>query len=77
MVDAVMRSGTNEFYGTAYDFLRNTKLNVIGYIFGQRPATFEKPTLQRNQFGGTICEEPSVLLCRLRRLPLASASAQL
>ena len=49
-----MRSGTNQFHGTAYDFLRNTKLNAIGYIFGQRPATFEKPTLQRNQFGGTI-----------------------
>lgn len=54
VVNSVMRSGTNEFHGTVYDFLRNTNLNAIGYVFGQRPATFQKPTLQRNQFGGTI-----------------------
>lgn len=54
IVNVVMRSGTNELHGTAYEFLRNTDLNAIGYIFGQRPSTFQKPTLQRNQFGATI-----------------------
>jgi hypothetical protein len=54
VVNTAMRSGTNQFHGTAYDFLRNTDLNAIGYIFGQRPAIFQKPTLQRNQFGVTI-----------------------
>jgi hypothetical protein len=49
-----MKSGTNAFHGTAYDFLRNTNLNAIGYVFGTRPATFKKPTLQQNQFGATI-----------------------
>lgn len=48
------RSGTNQLHGTVYDFLRNTNLNSIGYIFGVRPATFKKPTLQQNQFGATI-----------------------
>ena len=54
IVNVVMRSGTNQIHGTAYEFLRNTDLNAIGYIFGQRPATFQKPSLQRNQFGFTV-----------------------
>jgi hypothetical protein len=54
VVNAVMRSGTNQIHGTVYEFLRNTDLNAIGYIFGQRPSTFSKPTLQRNQFGFTV-----------------------
>jgi hypothetical protein len=54
VVNVAMRSGTNQFHGTAYEFLRNTDLNAIGYIFGKRPSTFQKPTLHRNQFGVTI-----------------------
>ncbi len=54
IVNAALRSGSNQFHGTAYEFLRNTDLNAIGYIFGARPATFQKPTLHRNQFGATI-----------------------
>ncbi|MGA2268307.1 MAG: TonB-dependent receptor [Bryobacteraceae bacterium] len=54
VVNVVMRSGTNQLHGTLFEFLRNTNLNAIGYVFGVRPATFSKPTLKRNQFGGTI-----------------------
>jgi hypothetical protein len=53
-IDVALKSGTNQIHGTAYNFLRNTNLNAIGYIFGVRPATFKKPTLQQNQFGLTI-----------------------
>ena len=35
-----------------YEFLRNTDLNATGFTFS--PAVFQKPTLQRNQFGLTI-----------------------
>src|SRR5262245_59848990 len=54
VVNATTRSGANTFHGSVYEFLRNTNLNSIGYIFGQRPTTFRKPTLQRNQFGMTV-----------------------
>jgi len=53
-IDVALKSGSNQFHGTAYEFVRNTNLNSIGYIFGARPATFKKPTLQQNQFGFTI-----------------------
>uniref|UniRef100_Q01WU0 TonB-dependent receptor, plug n=1 Tax=Solibacter usitatus (strain Ellin6076) TaxID=234267 RepID=Q01WU0_SOLUE len=52
-IDVAMRSGTNKLHGTMYEFLRNTNLNAVGYIFGTRPSTFIKPTLQQNQFGFT------------------------
>jgi hypothetical protein len=54
VINAALKSGTNAIHGTAWEFLRNTDLNAIGYIFGARPATFLKPTLHRNQFGVTI-----------------------
>ena len=52
VINTALRSGTNQFHGTAYEFLRNTALNAAGFTFS--PAVFQKPTLQRNQFGLTI-----------------------
>ncbi|HUA59066.1 MAG TPA: carboxypeptidase regulatory-like domain-containing protein [Verrucomicrobiae bacterium] len=50
IINAVMRSGTNDLHVSVWEFLRNTDLNAIGFF---KPAT-GKPTLHRNQFGTAI-----------------------
>jgi hypothetical protein len=50
VINATMKSGTNEFHGTLWEYLRNTSLNATGFF---KPAT-GKPVLQRNQFGFTL-----------------------
>jgi hypothetical protein len=46
------KSGTNEFHGTAWEFLRNEKLDAFN-TFAKRPGA-RKPKLSRNQFGATL-----------------------
>jgi len=46
-INVSIRSGTNELHGSAWDFMRNTALNAIGFF---KPAN-GKPTLVQNQFG--------------------------
>jgi hypothetical protein len=46
-----LRSGTNQFHGDVWEFLRNDKLDARGYF---RPAPFPKDRLKRNQFGTMI-----------------------
>lgn len=48
MINANMRSGTNEIHGSVWEFLRNDKLNAVGFF---PPPGGQKPTLKRNQFG--------------------------
>jgi outer membrane receptor protein involved in Fe transport len=48
----VTRSGTNEFHGTVYDYMRNDVLNANSF-FGNR-AGQERPPFRYNQFGATI-----------------------
>ena len=46
------RSGTNEFHGGLYEFLRNDKLDANTF-FNNR-AGLPRPAFRRNEFGGTV-----------------------
>ncbi len=51
VINASIRSGTNQFHGAVWEFLRNTGLNAIGFF---QPVGGQKPTLVQNQFGAAI-----------------------
>ena len=49
IVNAVIKSGTNSFHGTAFEFVRNDILDAYG-AFDKPP----KPPLRQNQFGASL-----------------------
>lgn len=48
VVNVITRSGTNQFHGTVFEFLRNGQLNARNFFAPVRDS------LKRNQFGGTF-----------------------
>ncbi len=50
IVNAVIKSGTNDFHGTAFEFVRNDRLDALNAF----DLTGVKPPLRMNQFGGSI-----------------------
>lgn len=48
VINAITKSGTNQFHGSAYEFIRNAALDSSDYIDGPN-----KPPFVRNQFGGS------------------------
>jgi hypothetical protein len=52
IVSVVTKSGSNEFHGSAYDYVRNDALNANPFF--NNANNLPKPILKRNQFGGTL-----------------------
>ncbi len=52
VISVVTKSGTNQFHGSAFDFVRNTDFDANAYFNIQ--AGLPRNNLKRNQFGGTF-----------------------
>lgn len=48
VVNVATKSGTNQFHGTAFEFLRNDKLDARNFF------ALSRPPYKRNQFGGSL-----------------------
>jgi hypothetical protein len=52
MVNAVLRSGTNEWHGDAFEFFRNNVLNANDFFLNR--ASQPRPVLKQNIFGASV-----------------------
>ena len=52
IVSEVVKSGTNNFHGTAYDYVRNNFFDANSFFNNEQALSV--PILKRNQFGGTV-----------------------
>ncbi|MFL6463358.1 MAG: carboxypeptidase regulatory-like domain-containing protein [Bryobacteraceae bacterium] len=51
VINASIKSGTNQFHGELWEFNRNTIFNAAGFF---KPVTGQKPAFNQNQFGAAL-----------------------
>jgi hypothetical protein len=52
VINAITRSGTNQFHGDGYEFLRSDALDAANFFDNKNGV--HKPPFRRNQFGGSL-----------------------
>jgi hypothetical protein len=52
VVNMTTKSGTNQFHGTAYEYVRNKDVNANNYFFNR--SNLARPEFTENQFGGAV-----------------------
>lgn len=53
-VNVITKSGTNQFHGDAFEYLRNDMFDAKNTAFASDVSPYFQDNLKRNQFGGTI-----------------------
>ncbi|HEY3937004.1 MAG TPA: TonB-dependent receptor [Bryobacteraceae bacterium] len=51
VINATIKSGTNQLHGEVWEFLRNTDLNATGFF---KPVNGVKPAFNQNQYGAAL-----------------------
>ena len=57
VINVEIKSGTNQFHGDAFEFLRNDKLNAVDWARNWNaniPRALKRPAMRWNMFGGTF-----------------------
>lgn len=54
VVSVVTKSGTNQYHGSVFDYLRNDAFNANNFFNKSNGTVQPRPVLKRNQFGGTV-----------------------
>jgi hypothetical protein len=54
VVNMTMKSGSNNYHGNVFEFLRNEKLDANGFFRNRTAATVTRAPFKRNIFGGTF-----------------------
>src|SRR6266567_3851239 len=53
VINATIKSGTNQVHGSAWEFVRNDKFDAANF-FENSPTHIQKGEFRRNQFGGSV-----------------------